>query len=685
VTKAPPTSKTDARLLARLQERLEAAERTIRDLRAECDASFELAGVGRADALVADRKIIRVNKALCEMLGYTVDELCGMSFGDLSHPDDGDTFALAAPRILAGEIDNYSVTKRYLRKDGKVIWVAVHASVLPLSPGEPLKMTGLVQDITAQKLAEGEQLENARKFQAIFENSVDAIAVYEDEAHRIVNDAYLKLFGYTHEELKTVTGPELIAPSQRDMIKDRIVRRLRGENVPSRYVSRGLRKDGTEFDLEIHACNFSLEGDVFRLVILRDVTERVQEADAQQKENEALEARVRQRTADLERANRYLVAMNRCAESLVSASDEAGLLQSICSIMANTGVNRFVWAGVPVDDAEKSIKYVAMEGVEAGYLVNAKISWANTVHGAGPIGRSIRTQKVQTCNNTQTDPKFAVWKEAALERGYHSTVALPLMWEGKCQAVISIYAAVPNAFNTEELGMLEHLANDAGFRIATLRVRRDRERLQRELLDSSENERTRIGQDLHDGTCQQLCGIRLFVDRILKSVQPDMDIEELSHRLTNLRDLLQQSLLDVRLISRGLSPAALEAEGLAAALLDLVRGGDQSGVNCKFQNTGNGPEPDKNIGIHLYRIAQEAVGNALKHSGANAIMVRLNNTLDELVLEIADDGAGLPELAREGTGMGLRTMAYRAHVVGGTLEVMRATGGGTMVRCRLKR
>src|SRR5208283_4565938 len=104
---------------------------------------------------------------------------------------------------------------------------------LPEKPGSPRMMTGVIQEITAQRNAEEALHASAVRFRAIFENSVDAIAVYEGEKHRLVNPAYLKLFGYaSEEELVEITGPELIAESERHVVKERIARRLRGEKVP---------------------------------------------------------------------------------------------------------------------------------------------------------------------------------------------------------------------------------------------------------------------------------------------------------------------------------------------------------------------------------------------------------------------------------------------------------------------
>jgi PAS domain S-box-containing protein len=668
-----------------LREQLERAERIIRDLRAENEASFELSGVGRADVIVESGTIARVNKAFCQILGYTAEELCGRRLRDISHAEDAEIFAKAAPHILSGEVRVYATTKRYIHKDGHIIWVAINSSLLPERPGCPRMMTGLVQEITAQRNAEEALHAAAVRFRAIFENSIDAIAVYEGEKHQLVNPAYLKLFGYaSEEELAGISGPDLIAESERQVVKERLAQRLRGEHVPSYYISRGLRKDGSEFDLEIHANVFTVGGQAFRLAILRDVTDRVRGQDALRKAHEQLELRVLERTRDLERANRYLLAMKLCAEALAKAGSESELFDSICSIIANTGENRFAWVGVPLDDRAKSIEPVAMKGVELGYLKRGKFSWADVPHGRGPIGRAIRTGRPQVSRNTQTDPTFAIWKEAALQCGYLSMVCLPLVWEEQCLGIVCIYAGVVDAFSKNDLNLLEKFAADLTFGIASLRVRADRERLQKELLENSEKERCRIGQDLHDGLCQELCGIRLFVDRIIKSVPAELDGTDISNRLKQVRDLLQGNLLDTRNIARGLWPA-IDTDGLVPAISDLaMNAGQQSGIACKFECSGTGLHFGDSTAMHLFRIAQEAISNAIRHSRAKNLTIRLFTEGSETVLDIADDGAGMDNPGGRNAGMGLRSMAYRADVIGGQLEIASEKSAGTRVTCRLR-
>jgi two-component system sensor kinase FixL len=288
-----------------LLERLRRATQMLCECEEENRVAFELSGVGQTLVEVKTQRFLTVNQAFCKILGYSSEELLQRTIQDVSHPADSEVFPQTYQRIESGEISEYAVEKRYIHKDGRIVWVSINASMLPAKPGQTLRMAAVIRDITSQKLAEAAAQESSTRLRAIFENSVDAIAVYKGYVHAMVNPAYVKLFGYdSAEELIGIPGPELIAPSKRALIEKNIKHRMNGKPVPSDYITRGFRKDGTEFDLEIHASHFDLGGERFRLVILRDVSERLRIEHELQEAHAELEQRVRERTRDLMRESR---------------------------------------------------------------------------------------------------------------------------------------------------------------------------------------------------------------------------------------------------------------------------------------------------------------------------------------------------------------------------------------------
>ncbi len=209
----------------------------------------------------------------------------------------------------------------------------------------------------------------------------------------------------------------------------------------------------------------------------------------------------------------------------------------------------------------------------------------------------------------------------------------------------------------------------------------ERARLEREILEIGEAERRRIGHDLHDSLGQLLTGTALAT-QVLG--------EKLSARgLTEAADaerivgLVEEAVELTRGLSRGLHPVEVEAGGLAEALRVLAESTRaRMNVDCGFHCEGPVQVPDAERAMHLYRIAQEAVNNAMKHGHARSIVIRLERTLDGVLLTIRDDGVGLPEPRLRGQGLGLRIMAYRASMIGAEFDIRR-DGQGTVVTCEL--
>jgi len=224
--------------------------------------------------------------------------------------------------------------------------------------------------------------------------------------------------------------------------------------------------------------------------------------------------------------------------------------------------------------------------------------------------------------------------------------------------------------------------DDAGKPRQYVAIRTDiteRKRLEAEILESADREQRRIGHDLHDGLGQHLTALELSAHGLveeLKALAPAAvpPLQELARQL-------RHAVTQTRLLSHGLSPVPLEADGLMNALRELAestRG--LARVECRFRCDHPVLVADAPVAAHVYRIAQEAVHNALKHGRAREIQIQLANE-QGLVLSVSDDGRGGAQI--EGTGMGLRLMKYRAGLIGATLEVHSAARRGTRVVCTL--
>jgi PAS domain S-box-containing protein len=210
----------------------------------------------------------------------------------------------------------------------------------------------------------------------------------------------------------------------------------------------------------------------------------------------------------------------------------------------------------------------------------------------------------------------------------------------------------------------------------------ERKRLESEILEISEREQRRIGQDLHDGLSQQLRGVayisHVLHDRLVRQGRPESAD---SGRITKL---LNQAVDEARSLARGLFPVDLEASGLMTALKAFAATAKSIyRISCRFAC----PKPvlihDNPTAVHLYRIAQEAVQNAIRHGKATRVVITLAAGKAGVTLCIRDNGRGFPETLPETRGMGMEIMKYRARMIGGSLSHRRGKGQGAGLVCLL--
>jgi PAS domain S-box-containing protein len=184
---------------------------------------------------------------------------------------------------------------------------------------------------------------------------------------------------------------------------------------------------------------------------------------------------------ELRNINRALRLTSLCNQEMVRATDETALLQAICKIAVEHGGYRLAWVGFAEQDEAKSVRPVAHAGFDEGYLATANITWADTERGRGPTGTAIRTGQTVRTRNLSTEPCFEPWRAAAIQRGYASSIALPLLGEGRCFGTLTMYAGEPDAFNSKEIELLAEMANDLAYGIGALRHQAERKRVEEAL------------------------------------------------------------------------------------------------------------------------------------------------------------------------------------------------------------
>ena len=208
-----------------------------------------------------------------------------------------------------------------------------------------------------------------------------------------------------------------------------------------------------------------------------------------------------------------------------------------------------------------------------------------------------------------------------------------------------------------------------------------RKLIERELLRVSDAEKNRIGSDLHDGLGQYLTGISCLSAALRDKLQVQRRAE--ADDAATISTLVQEAIAQTRALARGLCPVQLETSGLETALEDLTFQVQRlHGLQCTFEAKGSADGCDTAVALHLYRIAQEAITNAIKHAAGKRITVTLDFSKDNKSLVIEDDGCGFDPNVEHGPSSGMSLMPYRAAMIGGTLTVTSQPNCGTKIECR---
>lgn len=210
----------------------------------------------------------------------------------------------------------------------------------------------------------------------------------------------------------------------------------------------------------------------------------------------------------------------------------------------------------------------------------------------------------------------------------------------------------------------------------------ERRRAEKQMAELMAGEQQRLGQELHDGLVQQMIGLGMMA----RSLHAKLEAEHSRHAdaAGELCSMIREAQNQSRAMLKGLRPVEVDADGLMAAIKDLAAGtGKWHGIRCAFQCDQPVPVEDNRIATQLFYIAREAVTNAVRHAQAKHIQIALELKGASVRLEVRDDGVGLGA-GRRHEGIGLRIMRHRAGLIGATIAIGPAGGGGTLVTCTLR-
>ncbi|MBI4807936.1 MAG: PAS domain S-box protein [Nitrosomonadales bacterium] len=410
-----------------------------------------------------DGTILTWNAGAEHLYGYSASEVKGQSISLLVPADRPDEIPGLLERIRHGELVKYYETVR-VRKDGVHLPISLTVSPLRDAAGRIVGSSAIGRDITERKRAEEELrhseagLKEAERIALLGNWELDLVSnalSWSDEIFRIF-ELDPMLFGATYEAFLNAIHPDdraMVNQAYTDSVKNR---------VPYDILHRLLMQDGRiKYVNERCETYYDDTGKPLKSIgTVQDITTR--------------------RLAELgmQKSNRALHALSTCNGVLVRATEEAHLLDDICSALVSIGGYQLAWVGFAEHDAGKNVRVVARAGSHIDYLDHIEISWGDNAKGHGPTGTAIRTGEFQVVQDILHDPQFLPWREQAIARGYASSIAFPLFDDyNHAFGAINLYGKEPDAFDADEIKLLHELAGDLAFGIRMLRLREERDHL----------------------------------------------------------------------------------------------------------------------------------------------------------------------------------------------------------------
>jgi len=642
-------------MVGRMRHRDEMMERQSKQELAEVECRYRCLRAAVADyhyhvRLEGGRVVEKIHGANCEAItGYKPEEYAAdpLLWFEIVAEEDRSVVERQTAQVLSDQ-EAPSVEYRMRRKDGRLRWML--KTVVPYhdAQGRVIAYDSLLRDITEGKQAAESLRESEERFRLLFEDDLtgDYLAA-PDGTILLCNQAFAEIFGFSSRE--AAVGSNLANLYLAPLSWPRFIRLLSDNRTLERYERTSRHSDGTpRHVIETVLGTFNAQGELLRIKgYVFDDTYSKLATSRMTRRNAELEEVVAQRSQALREKHEHLEAIWNSAFDAIITIDIHGVVET---------VNRA---------AEKMFGYSRDEMI--GQNVKMLMPSPFGDEHDGYLRRYRETGRARILNMP---------RELVACRKDGSTFSIDL-----------------------SVTQVDHSEYFTG----VIRDISERKELQEHVLESAAEEQRRIGMELHDGIGQEMTGLSLVAGTLLNLLtavpakesegQVLRQLDEAGFlRIFDIANKLDHKLSEanrhVHQLSHGIMPVPVDAEALRSALDELAGSTNTPPtVCCRFDCPRPVMAANNTTATHLYRIAQEAVNNALRHSRADQICISLRQNDDQIVLEVSDNGVGFDATyggvaaARENRGMGLRTMQYRAGMIGGTLHVERRETAGTLVRC----
>jgi PAS domain S-box-containing protein len=597
-------------------------EEELRNSEARYRAFFDVNGVGASESRLLDGRFLQVNDTLCQMTGYTRDELLGMRFSDLTFLDDRDQSREDFERLARGELQSYGKDKRYVRKDGSIIWVHIEVSAVRASGGEPPYAVAIVQDITAGKRAAEALQKSNERFELATVAGLISVWEWDLKTDELVYDDYAvaHLLGFDSPEQQSGTQwLESVHPIDRPRLLAAWERLDEGQESADLVYRVFHRESGVRW--QSTRCRV-VEREANRVTRIIGTTTDVTEL------KEAEEA-----LRESEQRYRAFFEFNAVGAGEVDLAD--GRFQRVNDALCQlTGYSR---------DELLQMRFADMthpDDLDRDWSLFKRLV-------AGEI------------------PNFGLEKRYIRKDG-------SIIWVQIAVTLIRDLTGHP----VSEIGLTFDITDRK-------HAEEELEQLAARLLQLQDEERRRIARELHDETAQTLLAMNMDLTEILHR-QKNLGARTRS-LVGETRQRGEQLMRQIRTLSYLLHPPLLDEVGLTSALEWYVDGfRKRSGIEVELVISPERGRLPSSLETSLFRIVQESLTNLLRHSGSERASIRLERVDGRIILDVRDWGTGMSAGAIESgdgigsLGVGIPGMRQRMRQLGGDLTI-KTSRDGTIV------
>jgi PAS domain S-box-containing protein len=637
-----------ARVFQQMAREVRAREQRLKRHRAVVDAALDAIVTMSADGLIRS-----FNHSAELIFGYTAEEAIGQRLemlmperfrklhraGLRRYLNTGEAHAIGQPRLeLAG-----------LRKDGTEF--PLELSISETREREDILFIGIVRDITERKRAEEALKQSEQLYRTVIEQAAENICLVDAETKRILesNPAFQETLGYTEEELRHMTLYDIVAHDRASV--DRNMRRVRERKHYYVGETKYRRKDGSLVDVEASGGMILLDGRESLCIVAHDITERARVQELLEERVATLSGIAASLTLDLPVGD----TLDVLAEGVVNAST------AVASLVILTG------------EETDMLRPAGSHGLPDGFT--AGLQAAYSAGAQSPTLEAFRRRRPMLVRDFRrfvlNHPLYAPIHHFVREAPWDTLYIVPLISRGRALGTINLYYLPEQEPGEDEKVFLGAVADQTAVAVENVRLFagvRGKAALE---------ERQRLARELHDSVSQALYGMTLGTKtaRTLLEKNPDRVADPLDYVLS----LAEAGQAEMRALIFELRPESLETEGLIAALEKQA-----AAIKARHEievDTVLCDEPEASLEAKevVYRIAQEALHNIVKHARAASVQIKVECDSEWITLEVSDDGIGFDAQGDFPGHLGLRSMRERALRLGGTLEVDSTSGKGTRI------